>query len=53
MSTPQGPQGNPGDILNWPMLNIRYRTDAAAIAALAVGFPREQALEDHLRDSPP
>lgn len=36
MSTtaPQGPQGNPGDITNWPMLKIVYRTDAAAIAAL-------------------
>jgi len=28
------PQGNPGDIVNWPMLKIHYRTDAEAIAAL-------------------
>lgn len=28
------PQGNPGDILNWPMLKIVYRTDPANIAAL-------------------
>ena len=33
-TTTPGPQGNPGDILNWPMLKIRYRSDAAAIAAL-------------------
>jgi len=33
-NTVQGPQGNPGDICNWPMLKITYRTDAAAIAAL-------------------
>lgn len=25
-------QGNTGDILNWPMLKIRYRTDADKIA---------------------
>lgn len=29
-----GPQGNPGDILNWPMLKIAYHTDPAAIAQL-------------------
>lgn len=28
------PQGNPGDIINWPMLKIVYRTDPANIAAL-------------------
>ena len=28
------PQGNPGDIVNWPMLKIVYRTDPAKIAAL-------------------
>jgi acetoacetate decarboxylase len=28
------PQGNPGDIINWPMLKIAYRTDADKIAAL-------------------
>jgi acetoacetate decarboxylase len=28
------PQGNPGDIVNWPMLKIIYRTDADKIAAL-------------------
>ena len=33
-SKTQGPQGNPGDILNWPMLKITYRTDPVAIAAL-------------------
>ncbi|MCY4426121.1 MAG: acetoacetate decarboxylase family protein [Halieaceae bacterium] len=27
-------QGNTGDILNWPMLKIKYRTDADRIAAL-------------------
>jgi acetoacetate decarboxylase len=27
-------QGNTGDILNWPMLKIKYRTNAADIAAL-------------------
>ncbi len=27
-------QGNTGDILNWPMLKIRYRTDADKIAEL-------------------
>jgi len=29
-----GPQGNPGDIVNWPMLKISYRTDPEAIARL-------------------
>ena len=28
------PQGNPGDILNWPMLKIVYRTDPNRIADL-------------------
>lgn len=28
------PQGNTGDILNWPMLKIRYATDPANIAKL-------------------
>ena len=28
------PQGNPGDIINWPMLKLVYRTDADKIAAL-------------------
>lgn len=28
------PQGNPGDIINWPMLKIKYRTDPKNIAAL-------------------
>jgi len=28
------PQGNPGDIINWPMLKIVYRTDPEKIAAL-------------------
>ena len=27
------PQGNPGDIINWPMLKIVYRTDPDKIAA--------------------
>lgn len=30
----QAPQGNPGDILNWPMLKIVYRTDPEKITAL-------------------
>ena len=30
----QAPVGNTGDILNWPMLKIVYRTDADRIAAL-------------------
>lgn len=34
MSAAAIPQGNPGDILNWPMLKIDYRTDADKIAAL-------------------
>lgn len=33
MSTEQ-PQGNPGDILNWPMLKIKYATDSDKLAAL-------------------
>ena len=32
--TPQAPQGNTGDIINWPMLKVHYRTDPEAIAAL-------------------
>ena len=31
MSTPQG---NPGDISNWPILKIDYRTDRDKLAAL-------------------
>lgn len=31
---PAAPQGNPGDILNWPMLKVLYRTDAAKLATL-------------------
>jgi acetoacetate decarboxylase len=35
MSNESGaPQGNPGDIVNWPMLKIVYRTDPEKIAAL-------------------
>ena len=35
MSNASGaPQGNPGDIVNWPMLKIHYRTDPECIAAL-------------------
>ncbi|MGI9323543.1 MAG: acetoacetate decarboxylase family protein, partial [Pseudomonadales bacterium] len=34
MAEQQAPLGSPGDILNWPMLKIEYRTDAAAIAKL-------------------
>ena len=30
----KAPQGNPGDIVNWPMLKIQYRTDPDKIAAL-------------------
>jgi acetoacetate decarboxylase len=30
----EAPQSNPGDILNWPMLKISYRTDPEKIAAL-------------------
>ena len=32
--TPQGlsPQSSPGDILNWPMLKIVYRTDPNRVA---------------------
>ena len=29
-----GPQNNPGEITQWPMLKIAYRTDADKIAAL-------------------
>ena len=43
MTTPQGPQGNPGDILNWPMLKIKYRTDPAKLARLCAS-----ALEDEI-----
>ena len=32
--TNAAPQGNPGDIINWPMLKIVYRTDADALARL-------------------
>lgn len=32
--TPAGPQSNPGEILNWPMLKIKYATDTGKIAAL-------------------
>jgi hypothetical protein len=28
------PQGNPGEIINWPMLKIRYLTDPEAVARL-------------------
>ncbi|NND83099.1 MAG: acetoacetate decarboxylase family protein [Gammaproteobacteria bacterium] len=34
MTTHKAPQGNPGDIMNWPMLKIEYRTDSDAIAKL-------------------
>ena len=34
MSDAQAPMGAPGDIINWPMLKIHYRTDPEAIAAL-------------------
>lgn len=34
MSDHKAPQGVPGDIMNWPMLKIEYRTDADAIAKL-------------------
>lgn len=33
-TSPTAPQTNPGEVAGWPMLKIRYRTDAAAIAAL-------------------
>ncbi len=33
-NTHSSPQGNTGDILNWPMLKITYRTDRDKIAAL-------------------
>ena len=32
--TDAAPQGSPGDILNWPMLKIIYRTDRDAVAKL-------------------
>lgn len=32
--TASGPKGNPGDILNWPMLKLKYATDPKCIAAL-------------------
>lgn len=32
--TTEAPQGNPGDIINWPMLKIVYITDPEKIAAL-------------------
>lgn len=32
--TNAAPQGSPGDIINWPMLKIVYRTDPDAIARL-------------------
>lgn len=33
-NSPTGPQINPGDILNWPMLKLSYKTDPEAIAKL-------------------
>ncbi|MEQ9464874.1 MAG: acetoacetate decarboxylase family protein [Haliea sp.] len=33
-NTANAPQGSPGDIGNWPMLKIVYRTDPEAIAAV-------------------
>jgi len=33
-ATPNAPQTNPGDIVNWPMLKIVYRTDPEKIAEL-------------------
>jgi len=33
-TSPTAPQTNPGEVAGWPMLKIRYRTDAKAIAAL-------------------
>ncbi len=32
--TNAAPQGSPGDIINWPMLKVQYRTDKDAIARL-------------------
>jgi acetoacetate decarboxylase len=29
-----GPQGNPGDIINWPMLKLRYPTRPESVAAV-------------------
>ncbi len=34
MADTPAPQGNTGDILNWPMLKMQYRTDREAIAKL-------------------
>ena len=34
MTQPSAPQGNPGDIINWPMLKIVYRTDKDKLEAL-------------------
>ncbi|MDX1505656.1 MAG: acetoacetate decarboxylase family protein [Spongiibacter sp.] len=34
MTTTTAPMGKPGDILNWPMLKIRYMTDPENIARL-------------------
>ena len=30
----QGPQQNPGELANWPMLKVSYRTDKDRIASL-------------------
>ena len=29
-----GPQSNPGELINWPMLKLVYRTDKDCIASL-------------------
>ncbi|MEM9254037.1 MAG: acetoacetate decarboxylase family protein [Pseudomonadota bacterium] len=34
MTDSSAPQNNQGDIINWPMLKVRYRTDADRVAAL-------------------
>ena len=34
MTDATAPTGNPGDILNWPMLKVDYRTDKDAVAKL-------------------
>ena len=39
-----GPQSNPGELINWPMLKLVYRTDKDGVAALLPpgiepGFP--------------
>ena len=31
---PAGPQSNPGELINWPMLKLMYRTDKDKVAAL-------------------